>query len=232
MAHSVTPSLKALIVQGLKKLAHAFVPIHGTSSPAVASESNNNRINDKVAIVYVHGGAWFRGSPDEINAYKGKFPGIHIESVGYSLLPYATNARQVEEVRDAVSKAKEKFGRVFLMGYSAGAQIAILASRKIDVEGVISISGAVDFSAIDQMTTLMDIGWQILSPRDPYTFAADDATRTLLIHGTDDTTVRVKGAERYQARHHDCTLIEVPGKAHTLELLGIESEAIKTWMNL
>lgn len=107
--------------------------------------------------VWVHGGGWMRGSKDEMHYKPAAFAerGFVFVPVNYRFIPQVTMDTIVRDVAKAVGWVHANIarhggdpGRIFLMGHSAGAQLAALLctdSRYIEAEGVprSSIKGCV-----------------------------------------------------------------------------------------
>jgi arylformamidase len=99
-------------------------------------------------VVWVHGGGWMRGSKDEMNHKPAAFveKGYVFVPVNYRFVPDVTMDTIVRDVAKAVGWVHANVarhggdpGRIFLMGHSAGAQLAALLctdSRYIEAEGV------------------------------------------------------------------------------------------------
>ncbi|MBM3812296.1 MAG: alpha/beta hydrolase [Acidimicrobiia bacterium] len=99
-------------------------------------------------VVWVHGGGWMRGSKDEMNHKPAAFTekGFVFVAVNYRFVPQVRMGEIVRDVAKAVgwvqgniSRHRGDPRRIFLMGHSAGAQLAALLctdSRYIEAEGV------------------------------------------------------------------------------------------------
>jgi acetyl esterase/lipase len=104
--------------------------------------------NSAPVVVWVHGGGWMRGSKDEVAEKPAAFvaKGYVFVPVNYRFVPHVTMGTIVRDVAKSVGWVHAniaRFGgdpsRVFLMGHSAGAQLAALLctdSRYIEAEGV------------------------------------------------------------------------------------------------
>jgi acetyl esterase/lipase len=107
--------------------------------------------------VWVHGGGWVRGSKEEVNHKPSAFveKGFVFVPVNYRFLPHVNMETIVGDVAAAVGWVRaniSRYGgdpdRIFLMGHSAGAQLAALLctdSRYIEARQVprTSIKGCV-----------------------------------------------------------------------------------------
>lgn len=108
-------------------------------------------------VVWVHGGGWMRGSKNEMNQKPAAFveKGFVFVPVNYRFIPQVTMNTIVRDVAKSVGWVHANIARyggdpdrIFLMGHSAGAQLAALLcidSRYIEAESVprTSIKGCV-----------------------------------------------------------------------------------------
>ncbi len=108
-------------------------------------------------VVWVHGGGWMRGSKAEVDRKPSAFveKGFVFVPVNYRFVPHVTMDTIVRDVAKSVGWVHANIARhggdpkrIFLMGHSAGAQLAALLctdSRYIEAEGVprSSIKGCV-----------------------------------------------------------------------------------------
>ncbi len=216
-------------------------------------------------VVFVHGGSWDEGSKDlevggaDIYNNIGRYlasNGIGVAVAGYRLLPHVTWQTQAADVAAAVQwagvHAREygaREGCVFVMGHSAGAQMAVRAaldpaSRGAGGEpmppicGVIGVSGA-GYDLADQRTYDLGndprfyekrfggaAGWQRAAS--PITFVSSDTVSRipfLLLYAGGET----KALQRQAQLLHDAlrgagassTLIVVPGESHSRIVLTL-----------
>lgn len=99
-------------------------------------------------VVWVHGGGWMRGSKAEVDSKPAAFTqkGFVFVPVNYRYFPNVTMDNIVRDVAKATGWVHANIARyngdpkrIFLMGHSAGAQLAALLctdSRYIEAEGV------------------------------------------------------------------------------------------------
>jgi arylformamidase len=125
-----------------RRLLDVYAPTAGSNRPVV---------------VWVHGGGWMRGSKEEVDHKPAAFveKGFVFVPVNYRFVPDVTMDTIVRDVAKSagwVHANIARYGgdpnRIFLMGHSAGAQLAALLctdSRYIEAEGVprTSIKGCV-----------------------------------------------------------------------------------------
>lgn len=125
-----------------RQLLDVYSPAEGANHPVV---------------VWVHGGGWMRGSKAEVDHKPAAFveKSFVFVPVNYRFIPHVTMDVIVRDVAKAVGWVHANIARhggdpkrIFLMGHSAGAQLAALLatdSRYIEAEGVprSSIKGCV-----------------------------------------------------------------------------------------
>jgi acetyl esterase/lipase len=97
-------------------------------------QPKNRDINKKItAFVYMHGGGWIAGMPENREAFATKVAGsgVLVLSVFYGLAPKHTHPQQIENIYKAMAwliKNKNQYNidtdRIFVGGESAGAHLA------------------------------------------------------------------------------------------------------------
>ncbi|MEA1648944.1 alpha/beta hydrolase [Nitrospirillum sp. BR 11164] len=134
---------------------------------------------------------------------------------------YWTKARLAPEVVDSAGLALDRLKadagarRLVLVGYSGGGGLAaVLAERRADVAGLVTVSGNLDFGLWTQMLDLTPLSQSI----DPVIDAAKLAGRPQ-VHfvGADDKLVDVAIAQSFVAHQPtpaSATIITVPGQDH------------------
>lgn len=113
-------------------------------------------------IVFVHGGGWIKGDKAQYRALGRAFAncGIAFAAVNYRLAPAASVVEQSRDIAEAIRwlrRAADSYGyaprRLFLMGHSAGAELAaytvtdddslrMAGLDKRSIAGVIAMDGA------------------------------------------------------------------------------------------
>lgn len=125
-----------------RQLLDVYAPASGSNLPVV---------------IWVHGGGWMRGSKQEVDHKPAAFTarGFVFVPMNYRFIPQVTMdvivrdvARSVGWVHANIARHGGDPKRIFLMGHSAGAQLAALLctdSRYVEAEGVprTSIKGCV-----------------------------------------------------------------------------------------
>jgi acetyl esterase/lipase len=166
---------------------------------------------DGKTIVFLYGGYWNSGDKDSV-AYVGEAlasRGITTIIPNYRLFPEVRFPIFIEDCADATRWAALRYGtgKLFVMGHSAGAQIALmmaantpyLADAGIDrmkLRGFIGLSGPYDFLPLTDKTLQETFGGSNDPAIEPITFAKAPLPPVLLIHGTGDTTVDADNSER------------------------------------
>jgi arylformamidase len=116
-----------------RQLLDIYTPTSGTNLPVV---------------LWVHGGGWMRGSKAEVDTKPAAFTqnGFVFVPINYRFIPNVTMDNIVRDVAKATGWVHANIARyngdpkrIFLMGHSAGAQLAALLctdTRYIEAEGV------------------------------------------------------------------------------------------------
>lgn len=172
-----------------------YTPKHAKNSPVV---------------IFIHGGNWATGSKDEYvflaEALTSK--GVTVIIPDYSKYPDHKFPSFIEDAAGALAWAHsnvENHGgnpdNIYLMGHSAGAYIAALATLDESyikakggsqnwIKGMIGLAGPYNF-VLDE-DYLHDIFGEADYPRSqPIYFARGDAPPMLMMHGKQDTTVGI-----------------------------------------
>ena len=232
----------------------AFGPYERTADLAYGPESRQQldvyvpdapAAEPRTVIVFIHGGSWETGSK---GAYR--FVGSSLAEQGfiavlpsYRLSPAVRFPVFVEDAARAVAwtlRNIDRYGgnpqRVFVMGHSAGAHIALLLTldrhylaatgvSADDLRGVIGLSGPYDFKIDSDL--LRSVFGAAPDPRQtqPVRFVRGDAPPLLLIHGTadqicwDEHSIRL--TERIRAAGGSAELRLYPGLGHSDTLGGL-----------
>lgn len=171
-------------------------------------------------VVYFYGGGWNDGSKEEFEFVASSLTraGLVVAIPDYRLFPHVTFPAFVEDGAEAVAWAManaDRFGadpsRLYLMGHSAGAQIAALIAldhrylaaagvASPQIAGLIGLSGPYDFLPINEGYLLDLFPEETREASQAINFASADAPPTLLIHGGDDDIVEEGNSERLAAR--------------------------------
>jgi len=174
----------------------------------------------RAVVIFWHGGRWRFGDKADY-----RFVGAALAQSGY--VAVVANYRHYPQVKmpgfmsdaaQAVSWAvahAEEFGgdreRLYLMGHSAGAQMAALVTLDKSyfaatgqpvprIAGVIGLSGPYDFLPLLEPDVQDMFGPpQIYPQSQPINFVRADAPPMLLVHGLNDDTVRPKNSRNLAA---------------------------------
>jgi acetyl esterase/lipase len=186
-------------------------------APAVGAASGHGH----PVVVFFYGGGWESG---ERGLYRFLGAGLAARGVvtvipDYRVYPEIKFPTFMEDAALAVAWARRHNGdfggdghTVFLMGHSAGAQIAMLlaldgeylAAAGLDtsqIAGVIGLAGPYDFLPLKSATLKAIFGPEAQWPRSqPINYVTPAAPPMLLAAGSDDTTVDPGNTRRLAAR--------------------------------
>ncbi|MDH3233966.1 MAG: alpha/beta hydrolase [Alphaproteobacteria bacterium] len=192
----------------------------------------------RAAVVYFHGGGWTIGSR-VLNHHIGRAimeMGYVAVLADYRLYPFVRFPAFVHDGARAVGwlrRNSEKYGvgrdRIYLMGHSAGAHIAMLLALDPRyfiragvpmhaVRGVIGLSGP--YTATPTRTLFRPIFGGLANPQAarPITFVRNVGPRMLLLHGGADLSIPPKQAREMGRRYRDAggeaTVRVYPGASH------------------
>lgn len=180
-------------------------------------------------LVFFHGGAWRDGERDGYGFLGRAFAARGIVTVvaDYRKTPKARFPAFVEDTASAIawvnaniSKHQGDVGRLYIMGHSAGAHIAMmtaldrqwLAEKGLEpsiIKGVIGLAGPYDFLPLTTDSSKIALGhWPDLTETQPITYARADAPALLLLTGDIDTVVKPRNSKVLAAK-----MAELGGKA-------------------
>jgi acetyl esterase/lipase len=189
-------------------------------------------------IVFIHGGGWQNGSPDDYGFVARAFAqgGYATALVGYRLGPEGRfpvmledSAAGVRWLLDHAGELGVSTDRLLLSGHSAGAYNAVMLALDRQwlgregvpegtIKGVAGLSGPYDFYPWDSDYSRAAFGaWPDPRRTQPIDFARGDAPPMLLVNGDEDETVRPRNARVLAQR-----LTELGAKARFLELPGLD----------
>ena len=232
----------------------AFGPFERTVNVAYGSEPRQRldvyvpeepATESRAVIVFIHGGSWNSGSKDQY-----RFVGSSLAKRGFiAVLPnyrLSPAVRFPDFVVDAATAVTwtlrniESYGgdprRVFVMGHSAGAHIALLltldrrylaaaGASADDLRGVIGLSGPYDFNIDSDLLRGVFGSAPDMQQTQPVHFARGDAPPLLLIHGTDDVVCwdrhSIRLTELVRAAGGRAELRLYPGLGHGGTLAGL-----------
>lgn len=199
-------------------------------------------------LLFVHGGSWNKGNPDDYGFIGRAFvpEGFIVVLAGYRLHPEAVYPAMLEDTADAIAWTHANIaqyggdpGHIVLAGHSAGAYNVVMAAleeRWLDsrghsarhVAGVIGLAGPYDFYPFDSDSTHASFGHADQpETTQPVAHVRRDAPPKLLIHGEADTLVRPRNsrelAKRLQAEGATVRTLLLPEMTHNDPLLALAS---------
>lgn len=167
-------------------------------------------------LVFFYGGGWANGTRTEYSYAARPFveAGYIVVLPDYRKVPEVRFPGFVEDSAAAVKWVQANIGkyggdpaRVSVAGHSAGAYNALMLALDPQwlgdkpVAAAISLAGAADFYPFTSKRAINAMG-QFADPKatQPVSFLRKDAPPILLIHGTDDTVVRIRNSESLYAK--------------------------------
>lgn len=198
-------------------------------------------------VVFFYGGGWESGKRKDY-----RFVGAELATHGvmtivadYRLYPEVVFPKFIEDGALAVKWAQEHAAesggnpkRLFLMGHSAGAQIAAMLALNKQylraagadphlIAGLIGLSGPYDFLPLKKATLKKIFGDPAPRSTQPIDFVTADAPPALLVYGSDDTTVDPGNSLRLAAAlksvGRPASLRAYPGVGHSRVVLGFSA---------
>lgn len=204
-----------------RKVALAEQAHYGPAPPQkVRVFRPSDRAGPLPVVLFVHGGSWREGSPDDYSFIARALApeGFVVVLAGYRLHPDVVFPAMLEDTAAAVAWTKNNIARlggdpdhIVLMGHSAGAYNVVMAAldrqwlgregQSADaLAGVIGLAGPYDFYPFDSDSTRASFG----GARDPVatqpvTYARGDGPPMLLLTGEADTTVKPRNTRALAA---------------------------------
>lgn len=166
-------------------------------------------------VVFWYGGSWRSGRKEDY-----QFAAAALASLGavcvlpdYRLVPEVRHPAFVEDGLAALARVRQDAagwggdpGRIVVAGHSAGAWIAAMLaldpSTRGQLAGWIGLAGPYDFLPLDVTATLDAFGHlsgAALEATQPVRLPASGSPPALLVHGTEDRTVRFRQSEAMAA---------------------------------
>jgi acetyl esterase/lipase len=202
------------------------------------------------AIVSIYGGAWQRGSPDSDDTFNRYMAvqGYVIWAISYRHAPAYHFPTQINDVRSALAYIKQyaieyqtDLDRVALIGRSAGAQLAMLASYQdppFPIKAVVNYYGPVNLTAgyndvptpdpIESRVTLRKfLGGtptdfpELYYQASPLNTVKSGLPASLLIYGGKDHIIQSKYglnlAQKLRSQGNKAVFIEIPWADHAFD---------------
>ena len=195
----------------------------------------------KPVLVFFYGGGWANGERTEYSYAARPFveAGYIVVLPDYRKVPQVRFPGFVEDSANAVKWVQAniaKYGgdpaRVSVAGHSAGAYNALMLALDPQwlgdrpVTAAISMAGAADFYPFTSKRAINAMS-QFPDPKatQPVSFVRKDAPPILLIHGTDDTVVRIRNSNSLYAKQKaaggDIVLRPMQGGSHNDLVLAL-----------
>ena len=166
-------------------------------------------------VAFYHGGGWRSGDPHDYRFIARTLAdrGYATALIGYRLVPAGRfpnmlldSAAGLAAVRATAVKHGVDANRIALMGHSAGAYNATMltldrrwlaqaAVPETAIRGAIVLAGPSDFYPFEKSSSRNAMGhWPRPEQTQPVTYARPDSPPLLLVHGTEDDSVRPRNA--------------------------------------
>ena len=175
-----------------------------------------NADGGSTVLIFFHGGSWHDGEREGYGFLGRAFAARGFVTViaDYRKAPSVRFPAFVQDTASAIawvhaniSKYDGDADRIFIMGHSAGAHIAMmtaldpqwLAANKLTpnvIKGVIGLAGPYDFLPLTSDSSKIALGqWPDLTETQPITYARGDAPPLLLLTGDKDTVVKPRNSK-------------------------------------
>ena len=172
-------------------------------------------------IVFVHGGSWNKGDPENYGFIGRAFvpEGFVVVLAAYRLHPEAVYPAMIEDTAAAIAWTQANIAkhggdpsRIIISGHSAGAYnvaMTALEARWLaeaggsaeQIAGVVGLAGPYDFYPFDSDSTRASFGHVPQGEvTQPVTHVRDDAPPTLLVHGAADMLVEPRNSRELAKR--------------------------------
>lgn len=166
-------------------------------------------------VAFYHGGGWRNGDPHDYRFIARTLAdrGYATALIGYRLVPAGRfpnmlldSAAGLAAVREAAAEHRIDPDRIALMGHSAGAYNATMLTLdrrwlaqagvpETAIKGAIVLAGPSDFYPFEKTSSKNAMGhWPKPEETQPVTYARAGAPPLLLVHGTEDDSVRPRNA--------------------------------------
>lgn len=179
---------------------------YGKSGDQVIDFYNSAKPNDSV-IVLIHGGYW---RPEYDRKHLAPFAKA-LSSAGWSvaLIEYrriiGNPDAMVSDTKAAISKVKEEFSKIILIGHSAGGHLALVLSNFTNAIGTIALAPLTDLMKAEELdldegavADFLGTPAALRSDLDPMRLPAP-SNPTTIIHGALDIRVPVEFSRDYVA---------------------------------
>lgn len=175
-----------------------------------------NTAGGSAVLIFFHGGSWHDGAREGYGFLGRAFAARGLVTViaDYRKAPNVRFPAFVQDTASAIawvhaniSKYDGDADRIFVMGHSAGAHIAMmttldsqwLAAQNLSpaiIKGMIGLAGPYDFLPLTSDSSKIALGqWPDLTETQPITYARGDAPPLLLLTGDKDTVVKPRNSK-------------------------------------
>ncbi len=199
----------------------------------------------KPVVVFFYGGAWESGDKGGylFAAEALTSRGYVVVIPDYRVYPEVIFPAYMEDAALAVKWTFDNIAqhggdpaKIFVMGHSAGAQLAALVAYdgsyldrlgidKRRIKGVVSLAGPLDFLPLTEPNLFIIFPEAIRAASQPINFITGNEAPSLLLHGDDDTRVGIHNsrnlAARILARGGAVETTYYPGMGHVGILLAL-----------
>ncbi len=175
-----------------------------------------NAVGASAVLIFFHGGSWHDGEREGYGFLGRAFAARGFVTViaDYRKAPSVRFPAFVQDTASAIAwvhaniaKYDGDADRIFVMGHSAGAHIAMmtaldpqwLAANNLTpdvIKGLIGLAGPYDFLPLTSDSSKIALGqWPDLKETQPITYARGDAPPLLLLTGDKDTVVKPRNSK-------------------------------------
>jgi acetyl esterase/lipase len=174
----------------------------------------------KPVVIFFYGGAWNAGDKESY-FFMGEAltsRGYVVVMPNYRLYPEVIFPAYMDDAADAVKWTVDNISsyggnaeQIFVMGHSAGAQLAALVAydtrylQRVGVDrqrirGVISLAGPLDFLPLTEPELFLIFPEPVRAASQPINFIVGNEPPTLVMHGEADTRVGIHNSRNLAAR--------------------------------
>jgi len=212
--------------QGAEVVARASTGDHPEQKVIVWGRTDEEARGEALPVaVFVHGGSWRDGDPDDYGfvgramvpqGFVTVLGGYRLGKAGIYPAMLEDAAAVIAWTRDNIARYGGDPDRIVLIGHSAGAYntvTSVLDPRWLDragvsmdaIKGVIGLAGPYDFAPFDSESTIAAFGHvDPPEPTQPIAYFDDAAQRNLpqmlLVHGEQDDTVKIRNSRALAAK--------------------------------
>ena len=181
---------------------------------------NSTAAAPKPVVVFFYGGAWESGDKSSylFAAEALTSRGYVVVIPNYRLYPEVIFPAYMEDAAlamkwtfDNISRHEGDPANVFVMGHSAGAQLAALVAYdgkylsqlgidKRRIKGVVSLAGPLDFLPLTEANLFLIFPESVRAASQPINFIDGKESPSLLLHGEADTRVGIHNSRNLAAR--------------------------------